>query len=78
MGVEEVTEFKLPFGMGRLDVSNPMTALVTAVAMVGGFTVYHMTSQIGSNLANDANDFVGRFLPGGNPATGDSGGVPGV
>jgi hypothetical protein len=77
MGVEEVTEFKLPFGMGRLDVSNPMTALFTVVAMVGGFTVYHMTSGIGANLADDANDFAGRFLPGGNPATNDAG-VPGV
>jgi hypothetical protein len=78
MGVEEVTEFKLPFGMGRLDVSNPGTALFTVVAMVGGFTAYHATSAIGSNLAMRVNSFAGQFLPGGNPATGDNGGVPGV
>jgi xanthosine utilization system XapX-like protein len=69
--LEEATDFQLPFGMGTVDVSNPASAVVAIVALVGGMTVWNMTDDIGENLAAQVNSMIGSVI-GRNPATGQS------
>jgi hypothetical protein len=54
----EPTEAKLPFGMGSIDFTNPMSAVVMFVALTLGFVVYHMTDGIGNQLAQRINSFI--------------------
>jgi hypothetical protein len=74
---EDLGTAKLPFGLGKLDLTNPGSAVTMIVALVLGATVWNMSDSIGQNLASRVNNFLGNFLPGGNPATSD-GPVEGV
>ena len=76
MAAEEVTEARLPFGMGNVDLLS-MEAVFTLVSLILGFAVYHMTDGIGQRVAGAANSFIGQFT-GSNPATGESTEAPGV
>lgn len=48
--LEEATDFQLPFGMGSVDASNPVMLVVTAISLIGGFALFSMASNIGSNV----------------------------
>mgnify|MGYP006290911843 CR=1 FL=1 len=74
---EDLGTAKLPFGLGSLDLTNPTSAVAMIVALILGATVWNMSDQIGSNFARRVNNFLGNFLPGGNPASSD-GPVEGV
>lgn len=52
MGLEDATEAKLPFGLGEIDLTNPVQALVMLTAVTLGFVAYHLTDSIGNQGAN--------------------------
>lgn len=61
----------VPFGIGDIDLLS-MSGVMTILALIAGFLVFHMTDEIGSNLATQVNSFIGNLI-GTNPATGESG-----
>ncbi|MFB6255261.1 MAG: hypothetical protein ABEH58_00800, partial [Haloplanus sp.] len=67
---DEVTEANLPFGMGKIDLSSPMVAVVGIVSMILGWAVFSMTQDIGSYVGSRVNSALGNVL-GFNPATGN-------
>lgn len=69
--LEDATNFTLPFGMGEVDMSSPVSAVVFIISLIGGMTVWNMTDDIGANLAGKANSIIGNIV-GTNPATGQS------
>lgn len=70
MAAEEVTEAQLPFGMGKIDFTNPVGAALMIVSLIAGFAVFSMTQGIGENLGSRLNSALGGVL-GTNPATGN-------
>lgn len=52
MVAEEVTEAQLPFGMGSIDFSNPMTAALAIVSLVLGFAVFSIANGFGDAVAS--------------------------
>ena len=70
MVVEEATEARLPFGMGKVDLTS-MAAVGTILAMILGFAVFSMTQSIGDYVGSRVNNALAGVL-GFNPATGDS------
>ena len=75
MALEDATEAQLPFGMGAVDLTNPVAALALIVSLILGATIWNMTDSIGANFAESLNSYIGQFSPIGNPAEdGGSGG----
>ena len=74
---EDLGTAKLPFGMGKIDFTNPMSAIMAIVALILGALAWNMADAIGANYAQRVNNFLGNFLPGGNPAS-SNGPVEGV
>ena len=70
MGLDEATDAKLPFGMGTIDLGNPVSALVAFVGLCLGAIVWSMASSIGDNYAGSLASFLGNII-GTNPATGE-------
>lgn len=54
----EPTEANLPFGMGSIDFSSPVSAAMAVVALIFGFVVFHMADSVGSGLAQRINSFI--------------------
>jgi hypothetical protein len=73
MVVEEATEARLPFGMGKVDLTSA-AAVGTILAMILGFAVFSMTQDIGSYVGSRVNSALGDVI-GFNPATGQDEGV---
>ena len=71
MVVEEATEAQLPFGMGKVNLTNPASAVGIIVSLIFGATIWNMTDSIGARMAAKANSMLGDVL-GTNPATGQS------
>lgn len=71
MAVEEATDAKIPLIGEEVDLTSPVQVLVLVVSLVGGWTIFHMTSDIGQNAAGAVNNFIAD-ISGVNPATGDS------
>lgn len=73
MALEDATDAQLPFGMGSVDLTNPMAALALIVSLILGATIWNMTDSIGANLASQLNSAIGRISPIGNPADSSGG-----
>ena len=58
MAAEEVTEAQLPFGMGSIDFSNPLMAVVGIVTLITGFAVFNMTQSIGEMVGSRVNQTI--------------------
>lgn len=69
--IEEATNARLPFGMGEVDLTNPVMVAALVVALTAGATLWNMADSIGANLAQNFNSFLGNII-GQNPATGNS------
>jgi hypothetical protein len=71
--LDDATDFRLPFGMGKLDITNPVGATVMFVALVGGMTVWNMADSIGERFSQRGNQYLARLT--GVDVDGGSGGV---
>lgn len=54
----EPTEANLPFGMGSIDFSSPVSAAMAIIALIFGFVVFHMADAVGGGLAQRVNSFL--------------------
>jgi hypothetical protein len=52
------TEANLPFGMGDIDFSDPVSAAMAVVALIFGFVVFHMSNDVGAQLSTRVNSFI--------------------
>jgi|GEM_PF-2517428 len=69
--IEEATNARLPFGMGEVDITNPLMVAAFVIALTLGATFWNMADSIGQNFANYINATLGNIL-GQNPATGET------
>jgi hypothetical protein len=52
-------KFNVPFVNQTVDPTEPTSALMAIVALIGGFVVFSMTQDIGSRLGNQINAALG-------------------
>lgn len=65
--VDQATNARLPFGLGRLDLTDTSSIWVL-VALILGAVVWAVSRAIGEEIADDVLGFIGRFVPGATPA----------
>jgi hypothetical protein len=53
--IEEATNAKLPFGMGEVDLTNPVMVVALAIALTAGATMWNMADSIGAGFASRIN-----------------------
>jgi len=56
--IEEATNAKLPFGMGEVDLTNPVMVAAIVVALTAGATLWNMADSIGAEFASRINTFL--------------------
>lgn len=69
--LEDATDAKLPFGLGEVDLTDPMALIATVFALIAGATIWNMADGIGQNAASYVNSILGNII-GQNPATGET------
>jgi hypothetical protein len=73
VALEQATEAKLPFGMGEVDLTAPMSVVGMFLALVFGAIMWNAADRIGSRQADRVINWIERNLPMGGEATGSGG-----
>lgn len=77
--LEEATDKVYIPVIGEVQIDGFTGLAVLVIGLLAGSTLWNMTDDIGGNLAARINNFIGQFLPGGNPASSsDNSGPVGV